>query len=121
MPAAFIMKGVQMMNFVKAAQISELTPGNKLKVTVEGKTILLANIGGNCYALDNKCPHLGGSLAEGNLDGENIVCPKHGAIFNLKTGKNMGVAKILFLKITPNDAKTYPVKVEGGDILVGID
>jgi 3-phenylpropionate/trans-cinnamate dioxygenase ferredoxin component len=109
------------MKFIKAAQTSELTPGNKLKVTVEGKTILLANIDGTFYAIDNKCPHLGGSLSDGNLDGENIVCPKHGAIFSLKSGKNMGVAKILFLKITPNDAKTYPVKIEGYDILIGID
>ena len=109
------------MKFIKAAQTGDLTPGNKLKITIEGNTILLANIDGSYYAIDNKCPHLGGSLADGNLEGENIVCPKHGAIFNVKSGKNMGVAKILFLKITPNDAKTYPVKVEGTDILIGIE
>ena len=109
------------MKFVKVAQKIELSIENKLKVSAGDKTILLVNVDGSYYAIENKCPHMGGSLFYGNLEGENIVCPRHGAIFNVKTGKNVGAAKILFLKTTPDDAKIFPVKVEGEDILVGIE
>lgn len=109
------------MNFIKAAQTSDITPGNKLKVTLEDKTILLTNINGTYFAIDNKCPYLGGSLADGNLEGENIVCPKHGSVFSVKTGKFVSPGKLLFMKVNPHDAKSYPVKVEGDDILVGIE
>jgi len=52
------------MNFIKTAQTNDLNPGSKMKVTIEDKVILIANIGGSFYAIDNKCPHLGGpSLA----------------------------------------------------------
>jgi len=109
------------MNFIKAAQTSELTAGNKLKVTLEDKTILLTNINDTYYAIDNKCPHMGGSLADGKLEGENIVCPKHGSVFSVKTGKFVSPGKLLFMKVNTHDTKSYPVKVEGTDILVGIE
>lgn len=108
------------MNFIKALQTKDLNPGSKLKVTIEGNAILLANVGGSFYAIDNKCPHLGRSLADGNLDGENIVCPRHGSVFSVKSGKLISPGKLLFMKINPHDAKSYPVKVEGDDVLVGI-
>lgn len=109
------------MNFVKAAQTTQLTPGNKMKVTLDDKTILLANIGGVYYAIDNKCPHLGGSLADGKLEGENIVCPKHGSVFSVKTGKFVSPGKLLFVKVNTHDTKSYPVKVEGEGILIGFE
>jgi 3-phenylpropionate/trans-cinnamate dioxygenase ferredoxin subunit len=109
------------MNFIKAAQTNDLAPGSKLKVTVQGNTILLANINGSYYAIDNKCPHLGGSLADGNLDGENIVCPRHGSVFSVKTGKFVSPGKLLFVKVNTHDTQSYPVKVEGADILIGME
>lgn len=109
------------MNFVKAAKTNELTAGNKLKISLNGTEILLTNIDGSCFAIGNKCPHMGGSLADGKLEGENIVCPKHGSVFNVKTGKFVSPGKLLFMKVHTSDAKSYPVKVEGDDILVGIE
>ena len=109
------------MNFIKAAQTSELTPGNKLKVTLKDKVLLLTNIGGSYYAIDNKCPHMGGSLADGKLEGENIICPRHGSVFSVKTGKFVSPGKLLFMKVNTHDTKSYTVKVEGTDILVGIE
>lgn len=109
------------MNFIKAALTGELTPGSKLKITIEGNTILLANINGSYYAIDNKCPHLGGSLADGNLEGENIICPRHGSVFSVKSGKLVSPGKLLFMKVNPHDAKSYPIKVDGDDIFIGFE
>jgi len=109
------------MNFVKAAKTSELTTGNKKKISLDSQEIMLVNLDGTYYALNNKCPHMGGSLADGILEGDQITCPRHGAGFNVKTGKNFRDAKILFAKMKVKDAQSLPVKVEGEDILVGIE
>lgn len=109
------------MNFVKAAKTNDLTAGNKLKISLNGTEILLTNIDGSYYAIGNKCPHMGGSLFDGKLEGDNIVCPKHGSVFNVKTGKFLAPGKLLFMKVNTSDTKSYPVKVDGDDILVGIE
>lgn len=109
------------MNFIKAAQTYELADGEKKKIQLDKKVILLVNIAGEFFAIDNKCPHLGGSLYDGKLESDMIICPRHGSAFNLKTGKNMHDAKIAFVKMKVNDAKTFPVKVEGSDIFIGIE
>lgn len=108
------------MAYIKAAQTNELLPGNKKKVLLEEKEILLANIQGTYYAIDNTCPHMGGSLADGTLEGSQIICPKHGSIFDVRTGQVVQSGKILFIKVKVNDLQRYPVKVEGTDILIEI-
>ncbi|MHB1452368.1 MAG: Rieske (2Fe-2S) protein [Saccharofermentanales bacterium] len=108
------------MENVKIAQTSELSPGSKKLVSLEGKVILLANIDGTYYAVDNTCPHMGGSLYEGDLEGSNIVCPRHGSIFDIRTGKVVQSGKILFLKVKVNDIRRYPVIVEGSDIYIEV-
>jgi len=82
--------------------------------------ILLANVGGAIYALDNKCPHLGGDLSAGVLDGTMVTCPRHGAKFDVRTGENLGNAKIAFIKMNVGNAKSFSVKTEGNDILVDL-
>ena len=109
------------MNYVKVARTSDLAAGSKTKISLESVEILLTNIDGEYYALNNKCPHLGGSLSDGALNAGVIVCPRHGAAFNVKTGENVGDAKIAFIKMKVKDARSLPVKIEGEDILVGIE
>ena len=109
------------MQYFKAAQKNELRAGEKKKIEQSGKVILLTNIGGTYYAIDNKCPHMGGSLYDGNLDGDQIICPKHGTVFDVRTGKVSKNGKIAFINLKVNDTKTYPVKVDGDDILVGLE
>lgn len=109
------------MSFIKVLEVNELQAGEKLKIEVQGKSILLANLEGTFYALDDRCPHLGGSLSRGEIRDTQVFCPKHGAAFDLKTGRNEGDAKIAFITMKVKDAKTYPVKVEGGDVLIDID
>jgi len=109
------------MKYVKVARTSEIAVGSKQKITLDSVEILLTNIDGLYYAINNKCPHMGGSLYDGDLESDTIVCPRHGSAFNVTTGKNVRDAKILFAKIKVKDAQTYPVKVEGADILIGIE
>ena len=73
------------MKYVKVAQTTELKEGEKKKISLEGKEILLTNIQNSYYAIDNKCSHMGGSLNDGKLDGSHIICPRHGSIFDVTT------------------------------------
>ena len=109
------------MLYEKVAQVSELKPGEKKKISLNQKDILLVNIDNVIYAVDNKCPHMGGSLAEGNLNGSQIVCPKHGSAFDVKTGEVVQSGKILFINVKVKNLKAYPTKIENDDILVGIE
>jgi len=109
------------MNYIKVAQTTELTAGKKMKVSLKNKEILLTNIQNSYYAVDNRCPHMGGSLYDGKLVGSRIICPKHGSIFDVTTGKVFQSGKMFLVKVKVNDLHSYPVKVEGNDLLVGIE
>lgn len=109
------------MRYVKLAQTTEIVPGSKRKISLEGKEILLTNINNSYYAVDNNCPHMGGSLYEGNLDGSHIVCPKHGSTFDVITGKVITRGKLFFMSVKVHDLQSYPVKIEGTDIMIGIE
>ena len=74
------------MAFVKVAP-NTLLPGGKTAVEVKGKHLMIANIDGKYYAISNKCTHRGCSLSEGTVRGNNIECPCHGSVFDIRTGK----------------------------------
>ena len=109
------------MNFIKVAQTSEIAPGSMKKVICDGKEILLVNLGGSFYAISHKCTHMGGNLSEGTLQDGIVTCPRHGAKFDVKTGRAVGDAKIAFVKLKVRDTRCYPVKIEGNDLLIDID
>ncbi len=109
------------MRYVKAAAADQVPEGGKLKATVEDLTLMITNIGGEYYAINNRCPHMGGSLYDGILDGETVTCPRHKSVFNVKTGALVKGGSIAFIHLKVADAKAYPVKIEGGDILVGLE
>ncbi|MBI4043810.1 MAG: non-heme iron oxygenase ferredoxin subunit [Candidatus Diapherotrites archaeon] len=98
------------MPWVKIASISEVSPGSAKTVNASGKDLALYNIGGTFYCTDNTCLHRGGPLGEGMLDAENVTCPWHGWMYNVKSGQ-----------CETNPAmklKTYPVQVQGTDVMV---
>jgi 3-phenylpropionate/trans-cinnamate dioxygenase ferredoxin component len=113
--------------FYKAANISEFTDGVKKKVTVQGQEILLAKVGESFYAVGNKCPHLGGDLSAGKLEGTVIECPRHHSQFDLRNGEVKkwtnwpGPLRTLSeVAKKPQALKVHAVKVENGDILIEI-
>ena len=108
------------MEFVTVCEVSDIPANQMRKVIVNSKEILLANIDGSYYAIANKCSHLGGSLAKGTLDGSTVTCPRHGARFDLITGKSIREAKIALIKMKVKNLESFQVKVDGKNIMVGI-
>lgn len=108
------------MAFVKAAQITDIPSGSVKKVEVAGAEILIANVDGTFYAVAERCTHLRGHLSEGQVQDGIVTCPRHGARFDLRTGRNVGSAQLLFLKTTPRDLPTYAVKIDADDVLVDV-
>ncbi|NMC57662.1 MAG: Rieske 2Fe-2S domain-containing protein [Eubacteriaceae bacterium] len=108
------------MRYVKAIKTSDLKSGQKMEVTIEGKDILLINIDNKFYATDSKCTHMGGELNKGRLEGSHIICPKHGSVFDVKTGKLIEQGKMFSIRVKAKDLNSYPVMLEGGDVFIGI-
>jgi len=99
---------------VKVAQTSDLSPGTGKVVQADGRNLALFNVEGTFFAIDNTCTHRGGPLGEGELSGDTVECPWHGAHFNVKTG---AVAR----PPAPAGVPSFPVHLEGNDVFVEID
>jgi len=96
---------------VVAAKISEIPNWGKKLVTVNGREVLLVNVKGAVYAMEPECPHQGAPLSGALIkDADHITCQRHGYRFSLKTG-----ACDTYPEYT---LKTYPVRIEGDDVLV---
>jgi len=108
------------MEYVKVAETTSFSTENKILIHLGDKEILLTKFENDYYAIDNKCPHMGGSLYDGKLIGNEIICPKHHSKFDTRTGKVVAAGKILFIKLDVNNTISYPVKMENNDILIGI-
>jgi len=107
--------------FVDVASASELKDGDLKKVKAGGRAFVLARVGDSYYAAADSCPHQGGSLSMGRLNGTVITCPFHGARFDLADGSVLHWAGLE--KEPPRKAKpfeTFEVKVEDGRILLAI-
>jgi 3-phenylpropionate/trans-cinnamate dioxygenase ferredoxin component len=79
-----------MPRYIAVAGRSEVPEGSVVCVDVAGRKVALCQVGGAFYAVDDTCSHVGGSLAEGEVDGYEVVCPWHGARFDIRTGEAMG-------------------------------
>ncbi len=108
------------MGFRKVAKVQDFDKTEKKLIELDNEKILLTKVDGAYYAIANKCPHMGGSLYKGSLKDGVITCPRHGAKYDAKTGKGLGKPKILFLEFKMEDDRSYPVKVEAGDIFIDI-
>jgi 3-phenylpropionate/trans-cinnamate dioxygenase ferredoxin subunit len=102
-----------MAEFVRAASTSEIAPGQARLVNVKGKEIVLFNVDGAFFALDNACTHEEGPLADGEFLGHEVTCPWHGATFDIRTGEVLGPPAY-------EDVARYNVRVTGTDIEVEV-
>jgi len=100
--------------FFKVAKASEIPPGGKKLVEVDFVPVAIFNVDGDFYAIEDVCTHDGGPLLEGTLERDEIVCPRHGARFNVRTGQPLCMPAV-----EPIDC--FEVKIEGNNILVSID
>jgi 3-phenylpropionate/trans-cinnamate dioxygenase ferredoxin component len=113
--------------FIKAGNITEFSEGTKKKVTVNKQEIMLVRVGTNYYAIANRCPHMGGDLSMGTLEGTIITCPRHGSKFDVKDGKVIKwtnwpepVKAVAEIFRSERPVKTYKTKVENGEVSVEV-
>ena len=101
-----------MSNYIKVARLSELPPGARKIIEVDGVSVAVFNIGGTICAIEDICTHDGGPLAEGELVAPGVIaCPRHGARFDVCSGKALTLPAF-------EDVNAFDVQVNGDDILV---
>jgi 3-phenylpropionate/trans-cinnamate dioxygenase ferredoxin subunit len=98
-------------NFVKLATRSDIPDGEVRTFEAQGTSIAVCNVGGQFYAIGNLCTHDNGPLGQGQLVDDQVECPRHGARFDVKTGKALCLPAV-----TP--VPTYSVEIRGEEIWV---
>lgn len=96
---------------LRVASLAEVPPGTGRQVQLGGRTIGVFNLDGTLYAIDGTCTHRGGPLGEGELVGNVVTCPWHGARFDVRNGAVLGPP-------APQGVTSHRVMVEGDAILV---
>lgn len=100
-----------MTEFVKVATLVELASGQRKLIDFEEVTVAIFNINGEIYCIEDVCTHDGGPVAEGKLDGYEIECPRHGALFDVRDGSVLSMPAVV-------PVPTYEVRIEGEDIFI---
>ncbi len=128
--------------FIEVAKVSEIGPGQMKGLEVKGVNILVANVDGLFYAMNDRCGHMNALLSMGTLKGKTVICPLHFAEFDITTGrktkepvvesvpnfdklpedmqKYLQYIQKLVAPVKTLDMQTYPAKVDGDKILVKI-
>lgn len=99
-----------MTQWVRVASVEDVPVGTGKELTAAGRVIALFNVEGEFYALDGVCPHAGGPLGEGVLQGDVVTCPWHGWQFQVTSGQHCLNANL--------QHTAFPIKIEGSDVLV---
>ncbi|PWB50894.1 MAG: biphenyl 2,3-dioxygenase [Anaerolineales bacterium] len=101
------------LEFIPVATIEELGQGQRLFIEIDGTPIVIFNLAGNYYAIADVCSHDDGPVGEGTLEGYEITCPRHGARFDIRTGKVLALPAFV-------DIPAYPVRINGDQIELGL-
>jgi 3-phenylpropionate/trans-cinnamate dioxygenase ferredoxin subunit len=107
------LKEKDMSRQIPVASVDELALGQRKLAFIDGRSIVVFNIGGTIHAIDNSCPHNGASLASGKLDGNILTCPAHGLRFDLSTGCTPGAHPLCLT--------TFPVQKLEGKLRIEMD
>jgi 3-phenylpropionate/trans-cinnamate dioxygenase ferredoxin subunit len=104
------------MAWVEAGSVTDIPAGRVKLVLYEPDELRIAvcNVDGEYYAIEDVCTHDGGPLDQGDLEGDEIECPRHGARFNVRTGQ-----ATLMPAVMP--VRTFPIKIEGDHVLVSTE
>lgn len=103
-----------MAEWVTVCAEGELAPGSSKVIDIEGALIAVFNINGEFFAIEDICTHDGGELASGTLIGDQIICPRHGAKFCVRTGEALSAPAY-------EPTAKFPVRIENGNIQVQDD
>ena len=99
--------------YVEIAPASELPNGERMFVDIGDTPIVVFNIGGQLFAIGDVCTHDDGPLGDGDIEDFNVTCPRHGAKFDVRTGKVTSMPAV-------EDIPAYPVQVRDGIIFLGV-
>lgn len=99
--------------FVTIGPAEEVGDGERLFIEIDEEQIVVFNIGGQYYAIGDVCSHDDGPLGDGEVEGFEVSCPRHGARFDVRNGKVLSLPAIV-------DIPAYPVRVEEGQIEIGL-
>jgi 3-phenylpropionate/trans-cinnamate dioxygenase ferredoxin subunit len=101
------------LEFVSVASVDDLPNGLRILIDIDGEPIAVFNIAGDYFAIMDVCSHDDGPVAEGELSEFEIVCPRHGAHFDIRDGKALTLPAVV-------DIPAYPVRVVDGEIQIGL-
>jgi len=101
------------MSFVRACGVDDVQPESAIAVSVDGVAVAIVRDGDEWFAVYDECSHAAIPLSEGEVEGTQIECWLHGSMFDLRTGKPTNLP-------ATEPVAIYPVKVEGGDVLVDV-
>jgi len=109
----YVQHPIEELTFVAIATETDLPAGERLFVEIDGKPIVVFNLAGTLFAIGDVCSHDDGPLGDGDIEGQEIVCPRHGARFDLATGRVTSLPAVV-------DIPAYPVRVTDGQIEIGL-
>ena len=104
---------ISQVDFLEIAPANELPEGERMFIEVEGRSIVIFNLAGKLYAIGDVCSHDNGPVGDGEIEEHEIICPRHGARFDIRTGKATSLPAV-------TDIPSYPVRVAEGMIEIGL-
>lgn len=104
-----------MSEYVRAASAQDVPAGEARVVEIDGRSLALCHVDGEAiYAIDNVCSHDNGPLGNGTLHGDRVECPRHGALFDVRSGDAKTLPAV-------RGVRSYPARVVDGDVEVDLD
>jgi 3-phenylpropionate/trans-cinnamate dioxygenase ferredoxin subunit len=99
--------------FIPVAAVDDLGNGERLFLEIDGQPIVVFNIAGGFFAIGDVCSHDDGPVGEGEIEGNEVICPRHGARFDLRTGEATALPAVV-------DIPAYPTRIQDGQIEIGL-
>jgi 3-phenylpropionate/trans-cinnamate dioxygenase ferredoxin subunit len=99
--------------YIAVAAVDEIPNGERLFIDIDRQPVVIFNIAGKYFAIADVCSHDDGPVGEGELHGYDISCPRHGAAFDVRSGKVLSLPAIV-------DIPAYPVRVVNGEVQIGM-
>ena len=100
-------------DFYEIATVEDLPNGERIFIEIGENYMVIFNIGGLFFAIEDLCSHDDGPLGDGELDGYEVGCPRHGARFDVRTGKALTFPAV-------EDISAYPIRIDKGKLYVGL-